>query len=534
MRIVISVPATVYSAKKSSQPASFSRFWPKPVVFDTAPLPAPPNRSQKARLSLLAALVVLTVAVRGVGIMRPLVGHFATKNVVYAMIARNWAEGRTSVWYPMLDCMVGGVRSLHMLEWPASAYATGLAWKIFGGSLDIWGRAISVVMTAAAVATLFLFVGRRHGTSAAAGAGLGLALSPVAIIYGQSFMLEASLAFFAVATFYCVDRWMAGGRWIWLPAAAACFGLLTLTKVYMVVLLLPLAAWVVRPPPMDAAKPMDTPTWPRLLAAGVAAAAALIPACLWYWHALRTAAPDSPLADHVFYSVRHSATAHRPPHPLLWSADFYRQILDDLTGVVLTPIGFAVALAGFLDRRWRWYAPWLFAMVLLLVALPRKFYEMNYYWMGALPVLCILAGLGWQFLGDRLRPGRAAVSCLLLVTILLALRYAAGPAWRTPEEDLGVVAGGAAVERLTKPEEPVLTMHGTTIDLLYYSNRPGWAVPPEAPLDQAIKEAIVAGARYLVVVCADPAELPDLVQEAEPFTQGGGYRVYALETLAAR
>ena len=24
---------------------------------------------------------------------RPLVGNFATKNVVYAMIARNWAEG---------------------------------------------------------------------------------------------------------------------------------------------------------------------------------------------------------------------------------------------------------------------------------------------------------------------------------------------------------------------------------------------------------------------------------------------------------
>ncbi len=80
---------------------------------------------------------------------------------------------------------------------------------------------------------------------------------------------------------------------------------------------------------------------------------AIAPAAAWYAHAYRTADPDGPLAAHVYYSVRTSADVHRPPDPLLRSPDFYRQVLDDLAGVVLTPIGLVLVLAGFLDRAWR-------------------------------------------------------------------------------------------------------------------------------------------------------------------------------------
>ena len=82
---------------------------------------------------------------------------------------------------------------------------------------------------------------------------------------------------------------------------------------------------------------------------------------------------------------------HRPPHPLLRSPDFYRQVLDDLAGVVLTPVGFALLLAGLLGRAWRREAAWLLAMLILVAALPLKFYEMDYYWMAVLPPLAIVA-----------------------------------------------------------------------------------------------------------------------------------------------
>ncbi len=500
-----------------------------------------PVGSRSKTCWLLVGLLLLTLVVRLPGIARPLVGNFATKNVVYAMIARNWAEGRSDFRYPMLDCLAGGQRSLHMLELPCSAYLTGWLWKTLGGSLDVWGRATAIGFSLASVGVLFCLVRQRHGPVAAAGAATALAISPVSMIYGQSFMLEASLVFFTVGTIWCLDRWLAGGRRAWLPAAALCLSLLLLTKIYMLVMLLPLAAMILRRRP-DAPANEDAETRRRGDGRPNAArcppwtvavlALALIPAAAWYAHAARTAT-DSTLEPRIYYSVLDSAEVLRPPHPLLWSPDFYRQILDDLAGVVLTPLGLSLAMAGLLHPAWRRYLPWLTATALLVAALPPKFHQMNYYWMAALPPLAILIGLGWQQVHDRLAPGRTAVAIVLAVALLFSLRYAVRPAMITPPADRAVVPAGRAIQRLTAADEPVVTMHGSGIDLLYYCRRPGWALSPDTPqLDRALQQCRVQGARYLVVVAE-----PDLAKQIGACSAtersgsqagGEGYAVYRL------
>jgi len=335
-----------------------------------------------------------------------------------------------------------------------------------------------------------------------------LALSPVSIIYGQSFMLEASLVFFTLATFYGLDRWLAAGRLGWLLTATVCLALLLLTKVYMLVLLLPLGYMIVR-----------SEGWTRRGYATVlvAAAAAILPVALWSGHALRTSAPDSPSAARVYTSLQGNLDGYGPPDPLLWVPDFYRRVFDNLTGVVLTPVGFMLLLAGILDRQWRQYGAWLLAMVVLVVALPRKFHEMNYYYMAVLPPLCIMAGLGWQVIRERVRPGRAAVAVLLAVALLLSFRYAVRPAFVTPEEDRGVLTAAREVQRLSAEDEPVVTMHGTGIDLLYYCRRPGWVLKSDDPQWEAVLEACHRrGARYVVVVGEGPI-LQSLVSSGDNF-----------------
>jgi len=440
-------------------------------------------------------LLALTAAVRLPGVTRPLLGSFATKNCVYAMMARNWAQGRASPWYPTVDVLAGGRRGWQMIEFPVSAYLSGGLCSMFGGPLDLWGRLTAVAMSSGSVVLMYLFVRRRHGDTAAAAAALALALAPVCIIYGQSFMLQASVVLFTMAAFYALDRHLADGRLPWLVLAAAALALLLLTKIYMVVILLPLGWMVFR----------STATPRRRVLSLAALGLAIVPAAIWCFHAFRIASPDGPFADRIYFSLRRSVADHFPPHPLLFSADFYRQLIDDLTGVVLTPIGFALLLAGLLDRRWRSYIPWLAAMVVLVLALPRKFYEMNYYATATLPPLCILIGLGWQVARERLRPGRIAVAVLLLVSVVLSMRYAARPAFVTPAEDRGVTVAAAAVRQLTAADEPVVTMHGTTIDLLYYCDRPGWALDPKDPnLATTLEQCRRQGARYIVVVGEAP------------------------------
>jgi hypothetical protein len=293
------------------------------------------------------------------------------------------------------------------------------------------------------------------------------------------------------------------------------------------VLLLPLGVEIARRPQAGTA---SSPA--RRVVGTAAVLLAVVPALVWYWSAYQAAAPGSPLADRIFYSVRQSVGVHHPPHPLLASPDFYRQMLDDLTGVVLTPVGFVLVLAGFLHGDWRRYGPWFLAVSILVLALPLKFYEMNYYWMTVVAPLSIMAGLGWQVISETIRPGRRAVFALLAITVALSLRYAARPAWFTPEEDRAVVAAGKAVQQRTKVGQPVVTMHGTSIDLLYYCNRAGWAVAPDSPqLETTLKGCRRQGARYLVVAGPAAADEPDWLKPAAPAFQGDGFRIYRLEAL---
>lgn len=481
-------------------------------------------------------LLILTIVLRAPGLTRPLLGNFATKSVVYAMMVRNWAEGRADLWHPTIDCLVGGRRSLHMAEFPVSAYLTGFGWRLLGGSLDVWGRATVVAFSAAAVGLLYLTVRRRHGPTAATGAALALALSPVGVIYGQNFMLDASMAFFAVAALYGVERWLESRRAVWLLAASLAFSLLVLSKFYLAAWLLPLAAMVLWPrrflkpcTPEVRSGPSSLP-WLLLL---VTAVVAVVPAAVWYVHVYRAALPESPLATSLYTSLQRNAEGSPLFDRSLGTPDFYRQVLDDLSGVVLTPIGLALFGAGFLDRAWRRYALWFVAVAVLLAAMPVKFSKMNYYYVALLPPFCILIGLGWQVVCERLRLSRRAVAVLLVVWIVFSLRYAVRPAFVTPEEDRAVVAAGLAVQKLTAPEEPTVTMHGDGIDLLYYCGRPGWAVSPSAPglvdLLQAYRQQ---GARYLVVAgpaaATIAARCPAALASDVPVAKGHGYAVYRL------
>jgi hypothetical protein len=186
--------------------------------------------------------------------------------------------------------------------------------------------------------------------------------------------------------------------------------------------------------------------------------------------------------------------------------------------------------AGFLHRAWRQYGWWLAASAILILLLPRKFFEMNYYWMAVLPVLCVLIGLGVQMLIQRGVLARRAVVGLLAIAVLLSLRYAAGPLWITPPEDRAVVAAGRAIDRLAGVNEPVVKMHGTTLDLLYYCRRPGWAIDPHAAdLQHQLADCRRQGARYLVIAGLEPKPAAPAGVANRALVRGDGFAIFDLK-----
>jgi 4-amino-4-deoxy-L-arabinose transferase-like glycosyltransferase len=481
-----------------------------------------------ARLAMFV-LVCLAILVRAAGIGRPLVGHFATKNAIYAMIARNWVTGRSPFWLPMTDCMAGGDRGWHLLEIPLAAYLAGAGWAVCGGSLDVWGRAVSIGFSAAGACLVFLLVRRWHSLRAAWAAALVFALSPASIIFGQSFMLESSVVFFMLATLWSTEQWLATGRARWFALAGVSMALLLCTKIYMLVLLLPLAALAAR-------KIMDLPAIKRggwILGSLGLALLGTAPALGWCGMTLELASADNPASARVYYSLYRSGAAQQTSLSLLLSVRFYWRLLCDLAGTGATPVGLLLAALGAVSPSARRHVPWLASMALLVALLPGKFFELRYYAFVLVPALAVLAGLGWEWMATRLPAPRTLGAICLLLGAGCSWRLSATPAFATPAEDRAVTVAAAAAREVSAPSEPVATLHGAGCDLLYYCDRPGWALSTNDPrLAEKLDECRRQGARLLVVAdLASVARAPaaESLAMLPIVCAGDDYRIYRLD-----
>ncbi len=541
---------------------------PKDAVLHTAARPAPMSlMSRLAQRNLLWGLLFLALMVRIPGLSRPLVGNFATRNVVQAMAARHWVQGESPWWQPTLDCLADGQPALHLVEVPCSAYLSAALWSTFGGTLDAWGRSTAIAWSLLSVGLIYEIVRNRAGSNAAAAAGFVMAISPISVIYGQSFLLEPSVVALTLVAWWGTEQYAEAARPRWLLVIGIALAMLWLTKVYMLALAAPLA-WLLwtgenRRSTRDCA------------AFGSTLLIATLPTTWWCFQVWQLARPEAATAGRVYYSLLSSAAEHGFPHPLLGASGFYLRILADLFTVVLTPVGAMLCLLGVNQVAWRKWWPVGAVMLLLVVAMPRKFQEMNYYHLLFLPAWAGIIGLGWQKLNTPVRgiehtsptrkrggadvehqatvdlgatssPPRLRVGLVcfhprvyaapLIVTaaMLLSLRYSLRPAFVTPREDRSVIAAAAALRELTALDEKVIASHGTSLDLLYYCDRHGWAMPLNGvDVAQRLEKRHAEGAHWLVVAGASPLVVPELaeaaLQEYEVASQGDGYRVYRLD-----
>jgi hypothetical protein len=114
------------------------------------------------------------------------------------------------------------------------------------------------------------------------------------------------------------------------------------------------------------------------------------------------------------------------------------------------------------------------------------------------------------------------------------MRYAFFPAFITPAEDRAVLPAAEALCTLAPPQEPIVAVHGSNFDLLYYCDHPGWAVPvDDSQFAARVDNAARQGAHWLVIanlasLDAQPAAKARLARLTIE-TEGDDYRVYRLE-----
>jgi hypothetical protein len=338
----------------------------------------------------VAAIVVIATAVR---LWRLTAVGFGGDEAVYAgqaaLLAHIPGMGR---WFIAAS---RGNSNFLVTQWLVS-----LLYRAFGVS-DVAPRLLSAVASVATVALVYLIARQLYGRRRdALFAGLVLSVSGYAILLGRLALLDATACFFLTTAMYCLARWVATDKVLWLALFAVAGAVAVQAKVTSA-LILPIVALVV----------VLTGVWRRLtlrrsLLVGVVGVLTLSPAIVQ----LLTNAGG--LREYLSSSTARSSA-------VTW--DYYPALLNSDEGLLLSAVLLLGVVLAVVRHERADVLPlvWLGVYAVFLQFYPLKGFN---YLLPAMPPLALLAGrgLGWLvtclYRGVRWSPPvLAAIVAVLLV-----------------------------------------------------------------------------------------------------------------------
>ncbi len=161
-------------------------------------------------------LLLASVAIRCVGIHRPLIDAHYSRQGHTAILTKNLVEDAYP-WVKTRGDWKGFEDSTVVLELPLQMHLAGRLVP-FAGSLEAAGRLTSIVFWALAFLLFCWLSGRFLRPSAARWAAVIFAISPISIFFGQSFQPETLMVFLSLAVLCAFYKWCEKEEPIWLLA----------------------------------------------------------------------------------------------------------------------------------------------------------------------------------------------------------------------------------------------------------------------------------------------------------------------------
>jgi len=357
----------------------------------------------------VAVIVVLATAVR---IWRLTAVGFGGDEAVYAGQAALLAHvPGMGLWFIAAS---RGNSNFLVTQWLVS-----LLFRVFGVS-DVAPRLLSAAASVATVALVYLMARQLYGRRRdALFAALVLSVSGYAVLLGRLALLDATACLFITASMYCLARWIASDRTLWLALFAVGAAVAVEAKVTNA-LILPIAALAV----------VLTGTWRRFtvrraLFVAVVAELAMLPAIV------QVLTDSGGLREYLS-----SSTARTSAVP--W--DYYLSVLRSDEGLLLSAVLLLGVVLALIRHQRADVLPlvWLGTYAVFLQLYPLKGFN---YLLPAIPPLALLAGRGLGWLVDRLHRGvrwSPAVLAGILGILLVGSQVGAVDAAMTSDRSAGM------------------------------------------------------------------------------------------------
>ncbi len=466
---------------------------------------------QRLHIPLLLVLALLT----RVGVLFHLnTVMLGWRQADLSSIAMNYLHNGFRFLYPQIDWGGDGPGYVEM-EFPIIPFLTAVLFKVFGPH-DACALVIPFVCGLGVVVAVYLLARKLYGSSVAVVAAAFVALSPLLSLASQTFLGEPALLLSTILSVYFLIRWAETNRMRDYLLAAMCTTLAILLKLTALYIGLPLlVVFIIKHGKRVATKG----------AFWIFGALALVPVCLWYYHAHTLYLEYGNTFGILSGGYNKFARAD-----LLLSQDFYLLMAKRILLSVSTPIVFLLFLVGLFRRppsaiayTLHW---WVAALVIYTFLIAEGNKDMIYYQLPWLPVLSIVGSVGlFSFLEEIGRwpiassPGRRRIA-FFGVSVLVALSIV-GVMVRSAHVPITFLDAEARIRtqaeevKAATPEGALIivaTSYGNektplTIDtppqMFYFSERRGWYLALAWLTPGVIDSLQKEGADYLVVFGGD-------------------------------
>lgn len=457
---------------------------------------------------VLIAILFLTFTLRLIDVGQPFFDLQTWRQADTAAIARNYFEEGFDFFHPRVDWRGDGPGYVEM-EFPLYPYLVACLYALFGGVHESLGYLLSALFSTGTVPFVYLLARRFHGRAAARIAAFVFAVAPLDVFFGRAFMPDATMLFFSVGAVWLFLRWTEDGRLGAFVGATVFTALAALVKVPALYLGLPLLFLAYQRFGLGLFRQ------PKLWAFALCT---LGPTLLWYYYAY-TLFEQTHLTFGIW--TRYGYAKWGNPD-VLAQGSFYLLMLERLSGVVLTPVGFALLLVGVLlpvrDPRERVFHVWLLALVFFVLFAAEGNRIHNHYQLPFIPVAAIFVGkvLGgfvtapfrWPVL--RSTPVRAAVvGALLLAMVGFSYRYARPlfarqpfyvAQWEICQEVDALIPKDALLVTGELDDNTASLYRSQSPIMLYFCHRKGWQLLPKEFAEKERLDGLAQkGARYFLV-----------------------------------
>ena len=441
---------------------------------------------------------------RLINITQPILEVAGWRQCYTASIARNFYYNGMNIFYPQISYGGNTEGYIGGTEFNLYPFTVALLYKYFGVH-EYLGRLVSIIAFCGGAFFLYKLTRKYAGNTTGLLTLLFYTLNPYIFFYSRSFQPESTMLFFSITMLYFFSEWIDREGWWRFSLMTLCATLAFLVKLPTICLGLPLVYLCLKKYKLN-----FLTQWKLWLFVALS----FIPTFLWYKHSQYVGSINNISLNSLSFSYYMKYSVYFLTSLPFYEKVFYAEVFEkDL--IYIGGVFFVLGIIFTLKKReFRYIHYWLLAIIIYFILAAKEVEWHTYYTIPIIVPASIFIGYAisnslklittYKLTGIKKITLQALFVAMIVAFPLIGYHKITGrDKAKRLENDYPVQIAGKIVDETSLKIDLIIGCIWGGPELLYYSNRRGWAMNSNSCSIESIESYRQKGAGYFVTTKQD-------------------------------